>query len=218
MSILPAENNKDVLQPNEQEVDLDAAWRRIRGWIYAALGLLLTAALAVSIHFQMKAGREETELAAQAMLIQAPNEGALEVVVQKYPSTDAATQARMLLAYYNYAQGDWNGARENYQAVYEQAAVRHPDLASAALFGIGMSYEAQKNFDKSIEAYHLLATRFPESFKAPESLMGEARIYEQKGDIQKARQTYENLIVKFPRSEWKNEAERRKAILSGRGS
>jgi hypothetical protein len=179
MSILPAENNKDVLQPNEREVDLDAAWRKIRGWIYAALGLMLAGAVALSIHFRLKAQAEENELAAQTMLIQAPNEGALQVVIEKYPSTDAAIQGRMLLAYYNYSASDWKAARGNYQSVYEQAALRHPDLAAAALFGIGVSYEAEKQFDKSIEAYGLLVSRFPDSFKTAEAQMGEARVYEQ---------------------------------------
>ena len=137
MSLLPIDEKKDALQPNEQEVDLDAAWRRVRSWVYVALGLLLAIAVGLSVYFHLKNREEETELAAQSMLVEAPNEAALQAVIEKYPSADAALQALMLLAFHKYEEGDWKSARESYQKVYEKAMPRQPDLAASGLFGVG---------------------------------------------------------------------------------
>jgi TolA-binding protein len=216
MSLSPIEARKDVLQPNEQEVDLDVVWRRLRVWVFTVLGLLLVGAIATALYFHSQREKENAEIAAQTMLVEAPNEATLQAVIDKYPSSDAAIQALMLVAYYKYQNDDWKSARENYQKVYEKSASRQPDLAAAGLFGVGASYEAEKNYDKAIEAYGLLASRFPDSYKAVEAKMKEARVYELKGDIDKARKAYDNIIVTYPRSEWKSQAEQRKKLIEGR--
>ena len=216
MSLLPIDEKKDALQPNEQEVDLDAAWRRVRSWVYVALGLLLAVAVGLSVYFHLKNREEETELAAQSMLVEAPNEAALQAVIEKYPSADAALQALMLLAFHKYEEGDWKSARESYQKVYEKAMPRQPDLAASGLFGVGAAYEAEKNYGKSLEVYATLARQYPNSFKTVEAKMNEARVYELKGDLDKARKSYENIIVSYPRSEWKTRAEQRKKIIESR--
>jgi tetratricopeptide (TPR) repeat protein len=216
MSILSTEDTKDALQPNEREVDLDAVWRRVRGWIYAALGMALGVCIALAAYYHFQSEAAATELAAQSMLIQAPSEAALEIVVSKYPESDAAIQASMLLGYRKFSQSDWKGARESYQRVYEKAATRHPDLAASGLFGVGVSYEAEKNFDKSLESYAQLIRLYPKSFKAIEAKLGEARVFELKNDTAKAIRAYENIMVSHPRSQWKSEAEQRKKIIESR--
>ncbi len=216
MSLLPITPKKDVLQPNEQELDLDAVWRRVRSWTYVALGLLLAVAIGLAAYFYLKGQQEETEMAAQSMLIEAPSETALQAVTEKYPSTDAAVQALMLLAFHKFEGGDWKSARENFQKVYEKAAPRQPELAAAGLFGVGASYEAEKNYDKSLEVYARLVNQFPDSFKTVEAKMKEARIYELKGDSGKARKSYENIIVSYPSSEWKARAEQRNKMIGSR--
>lgn len=216
MSILSAEDKRDALQPNEQEVDLDAVWKRVRGWVYAALGMALAVCIALAVYYHLQSEAEATELSAQSMLIEAPNEAALEIVVSRYPQSDAAIQALMLLGYRKFSQSDWKGSRENYQQVYEKASARHPDLAASGLFGVGASYEAEKNYDKSLESYAQLVRQFPNSFKVVEAKLGEARVLELKNDSAKALKAYENIIVSYPRSQWKSEAEQRKKIIESR--
>ena len=138
MSILPTEVKQDALQPNEREVDLDAVWRRVRGWIYAAFGMILVVAVSFAVYFYLKNQQEQTELAAQSMLVEAPNEAALQLVIDRYPSTDAAIQALsderegvVFILWGNYAREKGARVDRTKHCVLESA---HPSPFSATKF------------------------------------------------------------------------------------
>lgn len=216
MSLLPTDAAKDVLQPNEQAIDMDAMWARVRVWVYAGLVVILAVVAALFFYMRVKNQEEAAELAAQTMLIEATSESALQTLIETHPKSSAATQAMVLLAQQKYQETDWKTAREYYQKLYETAAMTYPDLAAAGLFGVGASYEAEKNYDKSLEAYTLMARQFPDSYKIVEAKLGEARIYELKNENDKAIRAYENIIVTYPSSPWKSEAEQRKKSIDAR--
>jgi TolA-binding protein len=216
MSAFPMQEKKDALQPNEQEVDLDAVWVKFRVWVYALLGGLILLAGGTWFYFNMKERAERTELEAQAILNGALDEQAILSLVERYPETDASAQALLLLAYRDYIQQNWGGMREFYQKLYERDGQRHPDLGAAALFGVGVSYEAERNWDKALESYALLTRTYPASYKAPEAKIAVARVHEARGEFDQARQLYENVLVSYPKSQWRAKVDQRLKILGAK--
>ena len=213
MDTFSTPSKSDALQPNEQEVDVQALWAKIRGWVIGAVVLLLLAGCGLWFYLYLERRQEKIELAAQSLLTTATDQQTLESIIQQYPQTDSAGQALILLGHGKCQQQDWDGARGYYQRLYERNNSKRSDLTASALFGIGVTYEAEKNWDKALEAYAQLTSSFPQSFKAVEAKLGAARVSELKGNNEKARQFYEDILVSDTQSVWKDEAERRLKML-----
>jgi outer membrane protein assembly factor BamD (BamD/ComL family) len=218
MSAFPMQEKKDVLQPNEQEVDLDAVWARFRVLIYSVLGLLVLAAAGVWFYFNLQKRAEAKEIEAQKILNTAMDEQTMVSLVDQFPQTDAASQALLLLAFREYTEQTWPAMRDYYQKLYDRDSARRPDWAAAALYGIGVTYEAEQNWDKALESYSMLSKNYPNSYKAPEAMLAVARVHEWKGEHEKARQVYENVQTTYPQSEWKAKAEQRLQLIGARAA
>jgi tetratricopeptide (TPR) repeat protein len=213
MSAFPMQEKKDALQPNEQEVDFDAIWAKLRIWVYGFLVALILLAAGIWFYFDLQNRAEAKELEAQKILNSAQDEQQMLSLVESYPQTDAASQALLLMAFREYTQQSWPKMREFYQKLYDRDSARRPDWAAAALYGIGVTYEAEKNWDKALEAYGMLSREYPKSYKAPEAMLASARVHEWMGDLEKARQIYENALTTYPESEWRVKAEQRLQLL-----
>jgi tol-pal system protein YbgF len=104
----------------------------------------------------------------------------------------------------------YDAALESFKAAkYKEAATafagfveRHPEhaLAANAQYWLGISWYAQRNCTKAIEAQSLVTTRYPSSDKAPDAWLAIATCQQELGNANGARRTMEILLEKYPAS------------------
>ena len=80
---------------------------------------------------------------------------------------------------------------------------RFPDnpMAAEALFYIGSSYQALKQYEKAIESYKALAEKFQDSPQNPDALVRIGDCWIKLGQKSRAELYYESVIQRFPDSD-----------------
>lgn len=116
------------------------------------------------------------------------------------PAKSAADPAKAGQAY--------DAALELFKAAkYKEAATafaalveQHPDsaLAPNAQFWLGNAWYAQRNCAKAIDAQRVVATRYPNSDKAPDALLSIATCQQEIGNAKAATGTLTVLVEKYP--------------------
>lgn len=88
------------------------------------------------------------------------------------------------------------------RAAFEKVFGTEPsgDLADNALFWVGETYFAEKNYTKAMEYYRRVTTEFAQQNKAPDSMFKTALAYERTGDLAMARETLRELMRIYPYS------------------
>ncbi len=123
----------------------------------------------------------------------------LETVLQRYPSAPTVAQAAFELGNLRYDLKDYAGARATYEiAVARGASATIRTLARA---GIGYTWEAERNFAKSAEAFQrALADLKPKDFEYEDIALALARDQELAGRKTDAIETYRKLLRDVPAS------------------
>lgn len=120
-------------------------------------------------------------------------------VVDEYPLSDAADDALLGLAQYDYAMSDYQAAADRYQQLIRDYP--SSDLAPEASFWSANSYYMMGNLSRAEELYNETINRYPNDEKASWSLLDVAyNIYQQQGDCNSAISKYEMLFERFPQS------------------
>jgi predicted negative regulator of RcsB-dependent stress response len=115
----------------------------------------------------------------------------LEAFITRFASTDAADEARLLLARTYLDDGQPQKAIEAVQAL--AGRIRTPIGASAA-FLLAAAYEAAQDLDKAVATYASLADQAPTSIERQEALQQAARIRMERGDAAAAAELYQRLV------------------------
>ena len=89
-------------------------------------------------------------------------------------------------------------ARRAFQAVYE--ADPNGDLADNALFWIGETYFAAKDYTNAVRYYMRVVSDYSSQNKAPDALFKTAIAQERTGDLALARRTLQQVIERYPYS------------------
>jgi len=123
------------------------------------------------------------------------------------PSEKRAFDAAMAL----FRQGNFSGAR----ASLEEFGRRYPQsgYTGSALFWLGNSHYANRDYQPAITAFRALLTRDAEHQRAPEALLSIANCQLELKDTAGARTTLEQLGKTYPRSEAAAAARERLARL-----
>ena len=106
---------------------------------------------------------------------------------------DEYRQAIML-----FGKGKHADARRGFQQVFD--ADPTGDLADNALFWIGESYFAAKDFANATRFYNRVVTEFSEENKAPDAMFKIALSQERTGDLALAKKTLQQVIERYPYS------------------
>lgn len=91
-----------------------------------------------------------------------------------------------------------NDARRAFEAVY--AADPNGDLADNALFWIGETYFAAKDYTNAVRYYTRVVSDYSNQNKAPDALFKTAIAQERTGDLALARRTLQQVIERYPYS------------------
>jgi tetratricopeptide (TPR) repeat protein len=120
---------------------------------------------------------------------------ALEQVVEKYPSTQAAQNARYELGNLYYNAGDYDRSMQTYRGFLDKAGGK--DLRKIyAWLGVGYAHEAKKEYDKALEAFTKVVDAKPGNVHEGIGYRNIARIYEEMNDRDKALDYYRKALEK----------------------
>ena len=97
-----------------------------------------------------------------------------------------------------YGQNKLSDARRAFQEVYE--ADQQGDLADNALFWIGETYFAAKDYVSALRFYGRVVTDYADQNKAPDAMFKTALAQERTGDLALARRTLQQVIERYPYS------------------
>jgi tol-pal system protein YbgF len=100
-------------------------------------------------------------------------------------------------------------------AAYDKFLKDYPSSASAAdaMYGLGYSQFALKNYKSAIATQQKLLDTHPDSAKAPDAMMNMANSQIQLGQVAAAKKTLRELVKKFPNSEVTPTAQKRLKVL-----
>lgn len=100
-------------------------------------------------------------------------------------------------------------------AAYDKFLKDYPGSASAAdaMYGLGYSQFALKNYKSAIATQQKLLDTHPDSVKAPDAMMNMANSQIQLGQVAAAKKTLRELVKKFPDSEVTPTAQKRLKAL-----
>jgi tetratricopeptide (TPR) repeat protein len=121
--------------------------------------------------------------------------GALSEVIEKYPSSEAAQDARYELGNLYFVMNEFDRSIQVYRAFIDSASKK--DLRTVfARFGIGYAYEAKKEYDKSLESFNQVVDSKPGNVFEGLSYRNIARVYEEMNDNGKALDYYKKALEK----------------------
>ena len=108
-----------------------------------------------------------------------------------------------------------DGKHKDAFAAYDKFLKDYPSSASAAdaMYGLGYSQFALKNYKSAIATQQKLLDTHPDSAKAPEAMMNMANSQIQLGQVAAAKKTLRELVKKFPDSEVTPTAQKRLKVL-----
>jgi tetratricopeptide (TPR) repeat protein len=131
----------------------------------------------------------------------------LNYLIQQFPSSVAATRARLYLARVNY-EGAYSSGKTEY--INSAIGLYSAALANAktdfyralACIGLAACYEQKSDFEKAFENYSQILIRYPKTGFNEVCLIGMARAKEMKGDINAAIPFYQRVIHDYTNSLW----------------
>jgi tol-pal system protein YbgF len=97
-----------------------------------------------------------------------------------------------------FGRGRHADARRGFEGVYESDPTG--DLADNALFWIGETYFAAKDYTNAVRFYQRVVSDYSSENKAPDALFKIAMAQERTGDLALARRTLQQVIDRFPYS------------------
>ena len=97
-----------------------------------------------------------------------------------------------------FGRGRHADARRAFEAVFE--ADPSGDLADNALFWIGETYFAAKDYTNAVRSYMRVVNDYPAQNKAPDALFKTAMVQVRTGDLALARKTLQQVIERYPYS------------------
>jgi len=139
---------------------------------------------------------QQVRASAESLLSEASTPEEWQAVVERYPGTTAAGNARLLLAENLRQNGDLTGAVRELEAMIA-AQPAHP-LVGAAWLTLGGVRQLEGSGTEALEAYRTASSRFPESYTAPLALVAEGRLLVEQGSPGEARAVWQSVAALYP--------------------
>lgn len=113
------------------------------------------------------------------------------------PAADPAVESQEYEAALNLFKGT---KYKEAAAAFGTFLQKHPDstLAPNAQFWLGNAWYAQRDCRKAIEAQSIVASKWPDSPKAPDALLAIATCQQEMGNPTGVKRTLETLVAKYP--------------------
>jgi tetratricopeptide (TPR) repeat protein len=167
-------------------------WERYKVTIIAVATVLVLAGLGYAGYKLYTARRAAN---AEAALAGAHTAQQYQQVIDRYPGSEPAASAYLLLASEQRAEKRYTEANATLHKFIDQFP-KH-DLITTAWMGVAANLESLGKDDEALSTYQRLATEYPKSFNAPFALMAEVPLLKAKNRTAEARKICENVISQY---------------------
>lgn len=140
----------------------------------------------------------------------------LEAVIADHPGTDAASSATLFLAETRFDLDDLSGAQKGFTAFLDESDVGNP-LRFLAHEGLGYVYEAQKDWDKALDAFRQIEQEGAGEHGQALSGYHQGRILELSGKKTEAATEFQRVKDEFSKAPATRFAEDRLTALAAQG-
>ncbi len=189
-----SEPNLLTKKPNAWEMEL--FWEKHKRRILIGAIILGVVAIGTAVFFIKD---YYIRSASRALFVRASTNEQLQTLISRYPSSDAAASALLLLA----AEQRSNGKLEESDAAYQKFLKRFPKhpLAGGAALGLAENALVAGRIEEGISQLQALAVKYPASAVAPYALYTGADLLAfQPGQAAEAKKQLRNLSQQFPDS------------------
>lgn len=187
----PPEADLEVAPPSAIEL----LWTNHRGSVLGgALAVVVLAAVVLGVFVS----RQATRIASEQALAAATDEAGWNGVISKYPGSDAAAAATLLVA----ASLRDAGKLEESDSVYSRFTETYGrgPLGVSGLLGRASNARVSGNSAEALNDYQQAATGFPQSYGAPFALLSQLRILAREGRQDEAQRIVQTLATQYPMS------------------
>ena len=185
--LLPAVDSE--LEMTSSDIFWNEHWKKFA----AGLAILVVAILAVGAWMLYTS---QVRSSAEALYSTADTPEALRGVIEKYPGSIPAGNARLRLATLMRAEGKLDDAIAELDA-FLAADAGHP-LAGAASLTLGEVRQMQGNNEEALDAFRRVSASYPKSYAAPLALIAEAKLIASQGSLGEARAILESVGITYP--------------------
>ena len=183
--------------PGDGGFDPDLFWDKhkrsaiIYGSIFILAAIIFLVAMILSQHHRSEA--------ADAFAA-AHSEQDLQKIVQQFPGTTVAANARLLLAEKLRADKKYDAAITTLKALQSQSP-EYP-LLSGAWLSLAATQSAAGKIEDAIKTYQEIVSKFSSSYAAPIAMVEQASLLAGEGKTADARRTYEDVLTQYPDSQF----------------
>jgi tetratricopeptide (TPR) repeat protein len=207
--------DKFVKTTLQMKTYLDENYRQV---VLTVLGVF--AIVVILIGYRYYSGQSETEAETNLGIAQVEyTNGNLDVaenrlleILENYSGSDAADQAKFLLANINYQQKKYDLAAfyfEDFVDSYSGSDV----LLASGYAGLAACREIEENFDEAGRLYEKAAQTAPDFTEADNYLYLSGLVYKKANEFEKARKQFEELVEKSNTTKRTRDAERQLVLL-----
>ncbi len=188
-------------------------WDHYKGVIIAIGAVLLLGLLGFG-GYQVYRARQANE--ATALLANADSPAQYQAVIDRFPGTEPAASAYLLLA----AQLRLKQKYADASTTLQKFIAKYPkhELITTAWMGVAANLESLGKQDEALSTYQRLATEYPKSFNAPLALLAQIPFLKAKNRTDEARRVCETVLTQYRDSIVASEAMRELSSLPATAS
>ena len=186
---------------SDPALETNLFWDQYKTTIIAIAAVLVLGGLGFAGYqiYKARAAADATALLAAA---HSPEE--YQKVIARYPGSEPAASAYLLLAGQQRAKKNYAEANTTLHKFIDQYP-KH-QLITTAWMGVAANLESLGKNDEALSTYQRLATEYPQSFNAPLALLAEVPLLKAKNRIEEARKACETIMSQYRDSIVANEA------------
>ncbi|MEO5717794.1 MAG: tetratricopeptide repeat protein [Chthoniobacterales bacterium] len=186
---------------SDPALETNLFWDQHKTTIIAVVAVLVLGGLAFGGYqfYRAHAASEATALLAAA---HSPED--YQKVIARYPGSEPAASAYLLLAAQQRAKKNFAEANATLHKFIDQYP-KH-QLITTAWMGVAANLESLGKSDEALSTYQRLATEYPQSFNAPLALLAQVPLLKAKNRIEEARRACETIMSQHRDSIVANEA------------
>ena len=206
--------NSQIPMPTVSQLTSDPAlethlfWNQYKTPIIAVAAVLLLVGLGY-IGYEIYSAREAT--ASTELLASAKSAPEYEQVIARYPKSEAAATACLLLGAQQRAEKKYTEASATLHKFIEQFP-QH-ELVTTAWMGIAANLESLGKNDEALATYQKVATDYPQSFNAPLALLAQVPFLKAKNKTEDVRRICETILSQYRDSAVSSDAVREMMAL-----
>ena len=184
--------------PTVSQVTADPAletrvfWERHKTTIIAVAAVLLLAGLGYG-SYRLYLARQAAN--ATALLASARTSKQYQEVIDRYPQSQPAASAYLLLAREQRQEKKFSEANATLHKFIERFP-KH-EMITTAWMGVGANLESLGKGDEALSTYQRLVTEYPDSFNAPLALLAQVAILKAKDRVADARKIIETIMSRY---------------------